>query len=380
MRLDWTPAARKPLSLAESTRLLGLDALRAIAVALTFMMHFSWLYASAFFAVDLESVQANTAQPIEQLWVTVQYYSMYGVYFFFMISGLLIGRKWIGQNPPPFAPYVRDRAIRIFPAFWFALIMAGILAASQAATTFATANIIGNFTLLNWFAPHRYPPWLIVSWSLQIEWMFYLTVPLIALLLKRVGSNYRLGTLWAVTLIVTIALKPLGDRYFAYPAYFALGLSVAMYPTWATHVAQKIRIAPFAMALIAMQLSYAFTEAVGAAKLGWHIGAFDWFALLFMFIGGVIFLKIAFDPPPQITGSAMLHLGRISYSFYLWHLLVLICIFRALDAAQLLPHLRTWPWAARWTTLFVLCGIASALVSGVSYRLLERPYFAQRQR
>ena len=361
-------------------RLPGLDALRAIAVLLTYIMHFSWLYAATFLAIDLETQRATAKQSFEQQWVTVQYYSLYGVYLFFMISGLLIGRKWLTEDAPFLGEYLRDRAVRIFPTFWIALAVAALLAAMQPAqVSFGLIDIAANATLLNWFAPHASPPWLIVSWSLQIEWIFYLAMPLIALVLRAVPSQQRLLVLWCLTLALTVALKALGERYFAYPAYFSIGISVALRPHWGTLASQKLKLTPLVAALLVLHFGYATIAAVGAAKQPWAVGHFDLFALLFLAIGGAIFIKITFHPPRRLITPVILSLGRVSYSFYLWHLLVLIGAYRLIDKLDFLPYLRTLPWGARWFLLFVACGFASVIVSQVSYRLFEKPYFATRK-
>ena len=363
-----------------TARMPGLDALRTLAVALTYLMHFSWLYASTFMALDLESQRVSTKQSFEQQWVTVQYYSLYGVYLFFMISGLLIARKWLNDDTPLVGQYLRDRAARIFPTFWIALSVAAWLASTHSPpVSFALKDIVANATLLNWFAPHASPPWLIVSWSLQIEWLFYLAMPLIALLLRAIPSPHRLLALWALTLILTVALKALGERYFAYPAFFSVGISAALYPQWARLAAQKLTLTPLALALLMVHMGYAAADSVGAAKQPWAAGHFDVFALLFLGVGGAMFVKIAFDPPRHLITPAILRLGRVSYSFYLWHLLVLIGAFRLVDKLDVLFYLRSWPWAARWSLSFVACGRVSVIVSHISYRLFEKPYFATRK-
>ncbi len=359
----------------------GLDTLRALAVALTFLMHFGWLYAATFLGIDLENQTTTQGRTLEERLLTAQYYSLYGVYLFFMISGFLIARKWLGDVPPTLKTYVSDRARRIFPAFWIALAAAGILAAMRTPPTTITLPLtLANASLINWFDPHNMPPWLIVSWSLQVEWIFYLCMPALAALLKVVRIEHRTAVLWAVAILTAVALKSIGERHFAYPLFFAVGIQAALSVETAQKLAAKLHTYATIATVIALQIAYSALSPIGAQKSPWHFGSFDMFAGAFVLLGGALFVKIAFRPTKRLVSPSILLLGRISYSFYLWHLLVLICVFDALHKLQLVPVLTAWPWPARWCMLILVTVALSIAVSLVSYNAMERPYFAKSKR
>lgn len=367
---------------ATYTRFPGLDALRAIAVLLTFAMHFAWLYAATYMQVDLEHARLNSRYGAEWAWTSVQYYSLYGVYVFFMISGLLIAIKLVGSpRPPSFLLYLRERGMRIFPAYWVALVAALLLSfASKEPLPYALQDALANATLLAWFDPHAFRPWLIVSWSLHIEWIFYLTMPIICAAIRWMSVTYRAFALIMTTLAVMVGLKALGGRDFAYPAYFAIGIGCALWPDKANGLARRLRLLPAIVLLAALHLGYALVEPIGADKPAWHVGAFDVFAVAFALIGGAMFIRITFYPPQALLHPFVLALGRTSYSFYLWHLTVLTVLFALADHTGLSAALMAWPWPFRWTLLATSGVAGTVLIARLSFVALEAPYFRRKQR
>jgi len=363
-------------SFATQTRLSGIDALRAVAVLLTFAMHYSWFFSATYLALDPERTTLAGATTLEQAVALLPYFSLYGVYLFFMISGYLIGGRWLREDSPPMLDYIRDRAWRIFPAFWVALLAAWALTHARGVSLDASvAHVLFNASLLNWFAPEAHPPWLIVSWSLQVEWLFYLSMPIVAWLLRRVPRTARVWALWILTAILCVMLKSLGERHFAYPAFFAVGIFVALKEVDARHWAAHIRMFPVIAAMLVLHVMYAFAEPIGAAKPPWSMGFFDGFSLLFVLAGGAFFVKITFDPPRWAINRAMVALGRISYSFYLWHLLVLITIFDLANKTSVTSWVVALPSWLRGLLLFSLGLGASVMVATASYRVFEMPYF-----
>ena len=366
-------------SSATRERMPGIDALRAFAVTLTFVMHFAWLYAATFFNTDLESRHVELSDTVERAIVTGQYYSLYGVYLFFMISGLLIGRRWVTPNQPRVIDYLADRARRIFPAFWFSLAAAYALAVFRGITLpHSLVDVAANASLVNWFAPTLSTPWLIVSWSLQTEWIFYLCMPPIALGLTLLSPKNRSSALICITVIAMACLKALGDRHFAYPLFFVIGISVAINPSNFRTIAQRLNMGFLAALLLILHATYACYAPIGAAKPAWQFGHYDLFVLAFAVVGGAIFIKMTFVPPTWLLARPILALGRISYSFYLWHITILIALFEIVAKAPLAYQLQGWSWGLRWLLLFIICGGTSIVVSWLAFRLIEAPYFASR--
>lgn len=359
----------------------GFSAVRAIAVALTYLMHFSWFYAATYLGMDLEGRSLVGALSIEAALTTASYYSLHGVYLFFMVSGFLIGRMWLGEHAPSFKIYLRHRALRIFPALWAALFITFIVSNQRGAALPATPwDIAQNALLLNWFDPTQSPPWLLVSWSLQVEWLFYLLMPVVALTMRATSERIILIRLWLVTAVLMVLLKSLGDRYFAYPLFFALGISAVVMQRRLESIAKRISLLWIVLALMLIQIGYAMLEPIGAAKPNWQIGPYDLFVLLYAAVGGALFVRVAFAPSRIALSATMVWLGKISYSFFLWHLLVLSGLFAGATNPSVSAVLSELAWPVRWVGLSTLGFALSCAVAWCSYRAFELPYFESKKK
>lgn len=295
----------------------GFSAVRAIAVALTYLMHFSWFYAATYLGMDLEGRSLVGASSIETALAIASYYSLHGVYLFFMVSGFLIGRMWLDEAPPTLKVYLWHRAQRIFPALWAALLAAFIMSDMRGvALPAAPWDIAKNAFLLNWFDPMHSPPWLLVSWSLQVEWLFYLAMPVVALMLRGQSERTILIRLWVFTALLMLVLKSLGDRHFAYPLFFAIGINAVVMHRGLERTAKRLSLLWIVIALLLIQGGYAVLEPIGATKSGWQIGPYDVFVLLYAIVGGALFVRVAFAPSCIALSATIVALGKISYSFF----------------------------------------------------------------
>ena len=71
------------------------------------------------------------------------------------------------------------------------------------------------------------------------------------------------------------------------------------------------------------------------------------------------------------------HIGRISFSIYLWHLLVVIALAQLFDIPG---RWSAWPAAPAIALYLVVATLATWAVSLASFALIERPYFERRKR
>lgn len=164
-------------------RLKGIEGLRAVAAG-AIVVHHVWLLDGG------ERVGADTVAG------TVFLNLALGVTLFFALSGFLLYRPFAaaiarGKPLPSVGNYLRNRALRILPAYWVILFLAALVLRT-AATRDATGELVyGPLTdpgelLRAMLLIQDYDPATMVigigpAWSLAVEVVFYLLLPLLAI-------------------------------------------------------------------------------------------------------------------------------------------------------------------------------------------------------
>lgn len=120
----------------------------------------------------------------------------FGVTLFFTLSGFLLYGPFAnallsGSERPSFARYMKNRALRILPAYWAILLL--ISFALQAATyragdgskhtgaLFDPAVLLRTAVFAQDYDPHTTLSGIQPAWSLAVEAVFYVTLPLLVL-------------------------------------------------------------------------------------------------------------------------------------------------------------------------------------------------------
>ncbi len=141
----------------KSSRILELDALRAISCLNLLLFHFTYVYQEKYgFASPL-----GFAFP----------YGKYGVELFFMLSGLVNAMTLLKKRKP--GEFMVARCIRIFPSYWLVIVLNVWLLAyvpmyhMSPTPDLSLANLTAMPELLGY--PNMEP----VTWTLQIEMLFY---------------------------------------------------------------------------------------------------------------------------------------------------------------------------------------------------------------
>ena len=181
--------------------------LRAIAVLLVFCHHYAH-----YMHTDLGIIGF--------------YGGMIGVQLFFLISGYLIIKTAINRDVFLF---LRGRILRIYPTYWTILIIASLIFQPVLPYAFHDASYFWiNFLALSHLSPYAAGKFdvLTVSWTLTIEWLWYLTAPLLLFLYRKSPSKkHAWNNFWIITLLGAIALQVLW--YFAVKSQNLDGFYVA---------------------------------------------------------------------------------------------------------------------------------------------------------
>jgi peptidoglycan/LPS O-acetylase OafA/YrhL len=134
-----------------------------------------------------------------------------GVYLFFALSGYLISRPFVaalarGEDLPALGRYARKRVLRIYPVYLLAFAVQ--LTVSKQWHT-PPALLVVHALLFHNLVRGQSNAIYVVSWTLSLEVLFYLFVPLVALLVRRLRPGpiparrlaLAVGAMWASSFV-----------------------------------------------------------------------------------------------------------------------------------------------------------------------------------
>lgn len=323
-----------------------IDLLRALGAVAVVLFHFN--------------VVPQTLPPGEpaRVWHDFWQYGHLGVGVFFALSGYCLVPGW--NRSPGFIEFVRRRVLRIMPPYWCSLLLVVILAG-----IFKYANGVNDIaslprsagsifaTLLLLTSPVTTVPtinW--VYWTLSYLLAFYLllALPLLGPVRRRIPI---LAGLHVLLCTIDLAARPaaVGAGFFIrhWPV-FGLGVALALWP---------LHRRPACLML-----------GVSAIHALWTIGrGLD--ETHYMVTGcltAVTLLATTNRPAPAWLHPLAL-IGRISYSVYLVHVPVGICIL-----FRLLPLRFLTTTALISSQLGILAAVLA--FAGLYYLACERPFNA----
>ncbi len=304
---------------------------------------------------------------------------------FFALSGFLLWRghaaaaRDLGPRPAT-GHYLRSRVVRIMPAYVVAVVV--ILSLLPDADHASLTVWLANLTLTQIYVPLTLTGGLTQMWSLSVEVSFYLALPILALLARRIPVGARmpaiaaLGALsWAwgwvpVDLMhASPGINPLNwpPAFFSWLAAGMLLAEWAYSPIGLPHRLARRRVP---MAVVAV-LAYLMAASPLAGPEGLIPGTATQFAVKTAMGSLVAFALVAPlvldrpDTPHRLLGSTpMVTLGRWSYGLFIWHLAALAMVF---------PVIGTFPFTGRIPTVLVLTLVFGFAIAAVSYALVESP-------
>lgn len=364
-----------PISHQHGARRDGaLDGLRGLAVLAVYLFHYGG-------GLRLHNPILRLAGYATQAgWV--------GVELFFALSGFLItGLLWADfQQSRPLSGYFRRRAWRILPVYYGALLTAGVAALLWGASPESLQPLLVYAAFAQNLPPllavaMRYPVPLPLHhlWTVAVETQFYLVWPT---LLLTAGTRRRALQLCAGTFLVSCLFRAaIFWPHTATPETIAnwspflltrigglaLGSALALLPP--AQLAQTARRAASA-ALLASLAFFSVAE--------WHCGnlllatpAQFILALPAAEIASAALLLLALRPGPWRTalGLAPLRwLGRISYGFYVLHILLEPLFDRI---GETIAHA---PQGSTYLLVRVLVAFPiSAIAAWISFTCVEQP-------
>jgi peptidoglycan/LPS O-acetylase OafA/YrhL len=303
-----------------------------------------------------------------------------GVDIFFVISGYLI-TSIIGQslknNKFSLIEFYKRRIWRLQPAFIMFFISALVLSMifllpvdlidfikSARKTSVFISNIYFSQVLADYFSANSEMMPMLHTWSLSVEWQFYLLLPLVLYnIYKFISPRYQLIILnllcvGFVTLAAYHSKTEPGLSYFQLSNRifeFLIG-AIASYISLPKHLYKNVIIN--ALGLLALGILLAIFP-VSLERLGYpNINA-----LLPCFC--VAYLLVLGQASPEhtvtriLSSKPLVFIGLISYSWYLWHWLFLAILHYRYQQASVLQSL---------SVIFI-----SGIMAYISWRFIERP-------
>ncbi len=293
-----------------------------------------------------------------------------GVDLFFVLSGFLIVRNVTSKTAFLWKDYLQflvKRLRRLAPALCLVMIAAllfGLYAmlpddlenlgqSIVASSLYANNYLLFVTTKDYWDTINEFKP-LLHTWSLGIEMQFYLSIPLLLVLLSKRYFTAVIVVLTFVSLAYSLSLDNPDLRFYGiFSRIYQFGLGAV--------VALLLRRE------VAVQSVWAASATLLALLLLFVVPLFDandpWLSLIATLIPALFILTF----PTKASWLDLLlstkwlrQLGQISYSFYLWHFLLVVAV------KYTWTHDLTAP---QGLVLFILTYILSLL----SYRLVENP-------
>jgi peptidoglycan/LPS O-acetylase OafA/YrhL len=265
-----------------------------------------------------------------------------GVDIFFVLSGYLIGGHIFSELHADRFSYLRfyqRRAKRILPAFFAVMIftLAGVLLMVSPLTTyhyarsaFAATLSLSNFEFWGssgYFDTGSATNPLLMTWSLGVEEQFYVVIPLLMVLLARVRKSWVLPSILAVCVasfvfsVLELRTAPSMVFYLLPSRAWELGVGVALAvfeldtkglgrkrKKLAGPLAEVVSVTGLLAVLLPMVLITRATPFPGAAALPSVLGT----AMLLATPVSWVNRRLLSLPP-------LVYIGRVSYSWYLWH-------------------------------------------------------------
>jgi peptidoglycan/LPS O-acetylase OafA/YrhL len=392
-----------------ATRLAGIEGLRALAASSILVYHV-WLYSQPGWRLVDFGPLSRYVLPHLPLGVTL----------FFTLSAFLLYRPIVAaivdRGPQPkIAPYLLNRGLRILPAYWVVLAVTAVVLPAAVLRTGPTTVDLGrmvhdpelllrNAALAQNYSPESLLTGITPAWSLAVEAVFYLVLPLLGLLaascaaIRRTQARGRLiAALTPAVVLLAVGLSGKavasswivssgspsagwdGDwhsvvvrSFWGQADLFTFGIVLAVVhvglerklislPHWWRWVASAgVLGAAVAVAVLADQglwsaghNPYELTGALGCALL---------LALVVLPPAGV-----GLRPRPLVrllTTHVAVVAGIYSYSIFLWHE-PLMRLLRSVGW--------TFPGRQGWVLNLVLVAALAALAAAATYKWVEQP-------
>ncbi len=340
----------------------------------------AWRSICALGVLWIHSWQLCSNQAIDVLGIDItKYLSVFGngVDFFFAISGFCMYYFYADQlqnfSWKEIKTFLIKRWFRIAPVFYVGILIYLLLNYFVFNQTITYSKIIGNVFFINILSPEfEIAPHF---WSISTEWQFYLLLPLL-LYMRLYANNYPLLLSLFTLLILAVGVvmltynKQLDYQLPVRFIQFSTGMLSAYYLKNKI-IKKNYGLLGFILGVIVIGIG----RLMNTNSLLYFINSDIYYALVKcigygLMSGGfslLIYFSLAQDAfiYRAINTRVLSYLGKISYSFYIWHGIVLQLTW--------LLMLRFYPDvnSTFLIALFIISALLTTLIASISYYYIE---------
>lgn len=254
-----------------------------------------------------------------------------GVLMFFMISGFLFYRLIYKENMDIKALF-KKRILRIVPAYWFSMILIIIIGSFYYTVDFNAATLIQLFRWAFFIGEYNIGGINTsninagVDWTLKLEWLLYLSLPILFVITKGKRKEYK-----DVAILISVVI------------IFLLALMIRLYSGIYT---DPRPVLGFASGMLAFRLStrlmalkekkpYGYLAAL-CIILSFPLGSYAVFYIFMVLLCTISFLIISSGNTVGkiLSNKTIVSIGEASYSIYLLHGIVLFLMEKTDVATQ----------------------------------------------
>ena len=305
------------------------------------------------------------------------------IFIFFCGSGYLLGRPFVrafvlGRRPPNVGNYARNRVARILPPALVAITATFLIRGTGGSSL---PEVLAVYGLVQNYVPSPAQNSVIHLWSVDVEALYYLLLPIAALALMRLfrgrGTQrtrlaVTLGLLGAL-IVASLAWRDLHPQDVLWqrrlPALLfglavGMGLGALEIPgvAWAQRLRRPALLgnAMFAAGWAILLLAPATSAGPGALRRG--VIATTGIALV---MGGLLVRQWGGAGATRLLDNRVMHaIGRWSYSIFLFHLIVL---------HELVTHVHASTPPREFAAIIVPTLVGATILGALSFRFIERP-------
>jgi peptidoglycan/LPS O-acetylase OafA/YrhL len=284
------------------------------------------------------------------------------VNLFILLSGFVIFLLLDGKRES-YAAFIVRRFFRLWPVFVVCL-LCSLPLTGLGPTRNAVVIFLSNLTLLHGLIPETWCPAVTTtvlppSWSISLEWQFYLVAPLLYFLACR-KRGMLLGAL-AINVAIYYAVR--GPAMFVYPSFLPFRLHLFLlgafcYFTW--------RWAP------TIHVSNKLPSSLILAGLVFLVTHETWLVIWTGVFSYILFRRMSSEGSENSRNGFTRftrRLGTISYSTYLCHFPVILALERLFRSRGWLTH----PPLTNFTIMFAAVAIVTLLASWLLHTIVEVP-------